>query len=676
MASWRQGVVAACLMLACACAQAAVQMQAATLTLPGMQLAKVDAEASLGPDGRPVLHINAAKASIPSLGWRDVTLSLQGEPQRADGSAWKFVGHVATQKAPGNALADADLTILYDRAGGTMEVDVVQGKSSLNAQLPLDQPSHLQVKLAAIPLAWLKGLLAAAWPDGRLNGGTLDGNVALDLAQDDTRASGRIAVSDADLDSKSGTIAAQKFGADGNFRVDTGLAATTVMWDGQLQGGQLLLGPLFAQLPQNPVGLHVAGSLGPTGVDLDSLDFDDSDALRLSGSIGFDRHGTLDKLALNHFAAMLPAAYTRYGTTLVRSLTGFDSLTTSGSISGSLDFDDKGLHVIDLAAKDVTLDSHGAGLAVAGFNGGLDWRTGATRPATQMKWDALSLYRLVFGPASFGLKDDNGTLALRAPVDVGLFGGSFQMARFEWRPDEAKSQRLSAAFSVSNVDVNQLCTALGWPAFGGKLGGAVPDLVYRGDDLVFGGGLSLNAFGGSVSVTNLSMQHPFGTAPELAADIDMDQLDLAQLTGVFGFGQITGRMDGDIHGLKLVDWKPVTFDADLTANGGGKISQNAIKSLTEVGGGGIAGGLQGMALRLFKTFGYSRIGLSCKLANGVCSMGGISPDPNPNDSGYTIVEGSGLPRITVIGHERAVDWVTLVSRLKSVTEGNASPVIE
>jgi hypothetical protein len=662
-------------MLACACAQAAVQLQAETLTLPGVQLAKVNAQATLGPDGRPVLHIDAAKVSIPSLGWRDVALSLQGEPQRADGSAWKFVGRVTTQRAPGNALADAGLTILYDREGGTMEVDVVQGKSSLDAQLPLDQPSHLQVKLAAIPLAWLKGVLAAAWPDGRLNGGTLAGNVALDLAQDGTRASGRVAVSGADLDSKSGTMAAQKLGAEGNFRIDTGLAATTVMWDGQLRGGQLLLGPLFAQLPQSPVALHVAGSLGPTGIALDSLDFDDPEALRLSGSIGFDRRGSLDKLALSHFAATLPAAYTRYGTTLVRSLTGFESLTTSGSFSGSLDMDAKGPHVIDLVAKDVTLDSHGAGLDVDGFDGGIDWRAGATRPATQLKWNALSLYRLAFGSASFGLKDEGGALSLRAPVDVALFGGTFQVARFEWRPDEAKSQRLSAAFSVSNVDVNQLCTALGWPAFGGKLGGAVPDLVYRGDNLVFGGGLSLNAFGGSVSVTNLSMQHPFGPAPELAADIDMDQLDLAQLTSVFGFGQITGRMDGDIHGLKLVGWKPVTFDADLTANGGGKISQNAIKSLTEVGGGGIAAGLQGMALRLFKTFGYSRIGLSCKLANGVCSMGGISPDPDADGNGYTIVEGSGLPRITVIGHERSVDWVTLVSRLKSVTEGNA-PVID
>lgn len=675
MASLRPCLVAACLMLWCVCAQAAVQMQAATLTLPGIELAKVRAEASLGADGRPVLHIEAAKASIPALGWRDVALTLQGEPKRADGSAWKFVGHVATQKAPGNALAGADLTILYDRDSGNLEVDVVQGKSSLNAQLPLDQPSHLQVKLSAIPLAWLKGVLAAAWPDGRLNGGTLDGDVAIDLAQGDTRVSGRVSISNAELDSKSGTMAAQKLGAQGNFRIDTGLAAASVMWDGQLHGGQLLLGPLFARLPQDPVGLHVAGSFGPTGITLGSLDFDDPNALRLSGSVGFDRHGNLDKLALKRFAATFPAAYTRYGTTLVSHLAGLDSLTTSGSISGALDMGSNGPRVIDFAAKDVTLDSHGGSLTVAGLNGGLDWRAGATRPATHLQWNALSLYRLDFGPASLGLKDDGGALALRAPVNVGLFGGTFRIGRFEWRPDEAKSQRLAAAFSVTDVDVNELCAALGWPAFGGKLGGAVPDLVYRGDDLVFGGGLSLNAFGGSVSVTNLSMQHPFGNAPELAADIDMDQLDLAQLTGVFGFGQITGRMDGDIHGLELVDWKPVAFNADLTANGGGKISQNAIKSLTQVGGGGIAGGLQGMALRLFKTFGYSRIGLSCTLVKGVCSMGGISPDPDADGNGYTIVEGSGLPHITVIGHERAVDWATLVGRLKSVTEGNG-PVIE
>ncbi|TAN07935.1 MAG: hypothetical protein EPN36_00865 [Rhodanobacteraceae bacterium] len=675
MASWRQWLVAGGLLLACACAQAAVRMQAATLSLPGIQLADVRLDAALGADGRPTLHVDAKQVSIPSLGWRDVGLSLAGEPQRADGGAWKFVGHIATRKAPGDALRDAAITILYDQAGGTLAVTITQGKSGIDAQMPLDQTSHVQMELTAIPLAWLRGVLAAAWPDGKLNGGTVAGDVALDLATGDTRVSGRVSVKGADLDSRGGTIATQKLNANGSFRIDTSPVAASVMFDGRLHGGQLLMGPLYAQLPSNPVGLHVAGNLGPGGIAIDSLDFDDPDALRLTGSLGFDRKGNLDRLDLKRFAATFPQAYTRYGTTLAQSLTGFKSLTTAGSISGALDFEDKGLRVLDLTARNLTLDSHGGSLAVAGLDGGIDWRSGVSRPATQLRWSALSIYKLVFGPANLALKDDGGTLNLRAPVSAGLYGGTFQLGRFAWRPDAGKSQRLSAAFAVTDVDVNQLCAALGWPAFGGKLGGAVPDMSYRGGNVVFAGGLSLNAFGGSVSVTHLAMQHLFGKRPVVVADIDLDQLDLAPLTGVFGFGQITGRLDGDIHGLKLVDWKPTAFNAVLTANGGGKISQNAIKSLTQVGGGGIAGGIQGMALRLFKTFGYSKIGLSCTLAHGVCSMGGINPDPDPDAGGYTIVEGSGLPRITVIGHERSVDWATLVSRLKAVTEGNA-PIIK
>jgi hypothetical protein len=662
-------------MLACACAQGAVRLQAATLSLPGVHLADVHAQASLGTDGRPALDVRAAKASIPALGWRDVPVTLHGEPQRAGGGDWKFVGHLAAQKASGNALGNADFTVYYDSSGGTLEVDVVQGKSSIHALMPLDQASHIQMKLDALPLAWLHGVLAAAWPDGRLDGGSVDGDVALDLATAGTRVSGRVALSNANLDSKSGTIAAKKLGATGSFRIDTGLPETSLMFDGRLQGGQLALGPLYAQLPQYAVGLHVSGNIGANGIALDSLDFDDPGALRVTGSIGFDRHGSLDKLDLTRFAVTFPTAYDRYGTTLVQNLTGFDALAMSGSINGALNIGSHGPRTIDLTAKNLTMDSQDGSLALANLQGGLDWRAGVSRPMTQLKWDGLAIYKLAFGPASLKLKDQGGALALQQPVSASLFGGDFRLGRFEWRPDQVKSDRLAAAFSVTNVDVNQLCKALGWPPFGGKLGGAVPDLRYRGGNVVLGGGLSLNAFGGSVSVTNLSMQHLFGNMPRLEADIDMQQLDLAQLTGVFGFGEITGRMGGDIHGLQLVDWKPTAFEANLAANQGGKISQNAIKSLTEVGGGGIAGGIQGMALRLFKTFGYSRIGLSCKLVDGVCSMSGITPDPDPDEPGYTIVEGSGLPHITVIGHEHKVDWTTLVSRLKSVTQGNA-PIIK
>ena len=650
-------------------------MQAESLALPGVTLADVRMDASLGADGRPQLTLQAAKVSVPALGWRDVALDLKGEPRQAGGNAWKFTGHVATLRAPGDALADANLVIVYDPDGGTLAVDVQQGKSVLSALMPLDQTTHVQMTLAALPLAWLRGVLASAWPDGRLNGGEVAGTVALDLATGGTRITGRVDVADVSLDSKAGTIAAQKLDAAGTFRIENGPASTAAMFDGSLRGGQMLLGPLYAELPSHPASLHVSATLGPAGIAIDSLDFDDRDALRVSGSLGFDRKGAVAKLDLTRFAATFPAAYVRYGTTFVQDLTGFAKLDTSGSVTGSLRLENGALKAFNLSAENVSMDSHGGSLAISGLDGKVDWRTKASRPATTLSWNALAMYRIAFGPARLELEDSSGALTLRAPVTTTLLGGSFQLNRFVWRPDAGKARQLSAAFAVTDVDLPQLGKALGWPAFGGKLGGAVPDLSYRGDELVFGGGLSLDVFGGSVSVTNLSMLHPLGSTPRLAADIDMQQLDLAQLTGVFDFGEITGRLDGKVKGLELVNWNPVSFEAKLTADDGGKISQHAIKSLTEVGGGSIAGGLQSIALRVFKTFGYSRIGLSCTLVNGVCTMGGITPDPDPDDAGYTIVEGSGLPHITVIGHQREVDWATLVSRLKTATEGNG-PVIK
>jgi hypothetical protein len=673
VASRRQYIVAGCLMLVCACAQAALQLQADSLELPGASLANVTMAIAPGSDGMPQLHLDAAKVAVPALGWHDVVLSLDGQPQRAGSGAWKFVGHVTTRHAPGDAFADADLTVLLDPAAGTLEVDVGQGQGNLHALMPLDQASHVQMTLSGLPLAWLRGVLASAWPEGRLAGGTVGGDVAMDLAAGGARISGRVEVAGANLDSQAGNIAMQDLAADGSFRIESGSASTSIMFDGELRGGQMLFGPLYATLPPHPANVHVAALLGATGIAIKSLDYDDHDALRVSGSIGFDRKGNLDKLDLDRFSASLPQAYDRYGTTFVESITGFSQLDTSGSLAGAIDLGSDGLEALDLTVRGVSIDSHGAGLGLSGLDGKVDWRAQASRPATTLSWDGLSMYRIPFGPAKLVLEDQAGALTLQQPVAIDMLGGSFQLNRFAWQPGAEKS-RLSAGFAVTGVDLPNLCAAFGWPSFGGTLGGAVPDLTWRGDDLVFDGGLSLDVFGGSVSVTNLELQHLFGAQPRMAADVDLRQLDLGQVTSVFDFGQITGRLDGDISGLQLVDWKPVAFQAKLATDRGGKISQHAIKSLTEVGGGGIAGGLQSIALRLFKTFGYSRIGLSCVLAHGVCTMAGITPDPNPDGDGYTIVEGSGLPHITVIGHQRKVDWATLVNRLEEATR-SGGPVI-
>jgi hypothetical protein len=76
-------------------------------------------------------------------------------------------------------------------------------------------------------------------------------------------------------------------------------------------------------------------------------------------------------------------------------------------------------------------------------------------------------------------------------------------------------------------------------------------------------------------------------------------------------------------------------------------------------------------MSFFDDFGYERIGMACKLRDNVCTMDGVAPAGD----GYIIVQGSGLPRIQVVGFRRKVDWPTLVARLEAATSGQA-PVIQ
>lgn len=657
--------------MGCTRAHAGIRLHADSLSLPGATLKDVQASLAPGADGRPSVQLRAAHVSLPALGWKDVALELSGVPVRTGTHAWQLDGQLALSRAPGNALANANVSVAIDTDAGSLDIHFDQRDIALRVLMPLDQPTHLSVSLKGLPLGWLQGVLANAWSGGRVTGGTLQGDLALDMPAQGAQISGKVAVANGGFDSAAGTLAGQKVGLRGTFSLDTNPATTHFNFDGVLDGGQLLLGPLYAQLPSHNAQLQVAVTEDAQGIAIDNLHFDDGDALSLGGKLAFDAKDNLTLLDLRRFQARLPDAYTRYGSAWLATL-GWKDLTTSGNLGGSIAMSQGVPQNFDVHASNVAISDEGGRIALSGLSGELDWDAQASRPASSLAWQSLAFYKLPFGAATLHFKSDAGALSLAGPVQLSLLGGTFSLQDVTWRPAAQQQDRLNAAFAVADIDVPTLCKLFGWPEFPGTLGGAVPGLRYSGDRIMLDGGLSLNVFGGFIDVTSLALEQPFGVAPVLAADIDLKQLDLAQLTSVFDFGSITGELDGSIHDLRMVNWQPVAFDAALHADSGGRISQRALKSLTQVGGGGIAAGLQGLALNLFKTFGYSRIGLTCVLRAQVCTMGGV--EPSSDGSGYTIVEGSGLPRISVIGHQRQVDWPTLVDRLKTAT-ASGGPVV-
>ena len=76
-------------------------------------------------------------------------------------------------------------------------------------------------------------------------------------------------------------------------------------------------------------------------------------------------------------------------------------------------------------------------------------------------------------------------------------------------------------------------------------------------------------------------------------------------------------------------------------------------------------------LRFLEDFPYRRLGIRCRLENGVCHMDGVAPAEN----GYYLVQGTLLPpRLDVIGYANEVDWLSLLGRLKSITTGEG-PIV-
>ncbi|MEP6897152.1 MAG: hypothetical protein ABI870_01365 [Rhodanobacter sp.] len=652
-------------------AYADVWIAARSVTVPGVHLQSMSTRIGVDDAGGLHLQLRVAQADIAAMGWHRVGLVLDGNLQRDGQLRWIFDGSVRVAGAPGGALGNSHARIVLSDLENTLQVDLTQDKTLVTAALPIDQPTHARIHLKNLPAGWLQGLLGTVW-SGRPTGGQLDADLALDVHGAGIQSSGQFNLSSVGFDTPAGNLAGQGLSGSGQFGLDSTDGPVQIDLDAVLHGGEVLLGPIYASLPKQPVqlGLHATAQHG--GFELTRLRVSDADALQLDGALALDASGNLQKLKLNHLHASFPAAYQRYGKAWLGTL-GLRDVNISGQFSGSLDLRADGPHSFAFSTDGLDLTDADGRLALDGLRGGLDWSAQGDRPATQLGWRGLKFYRVLNGAAQSQWQSRNGVLSLQQPLEVPVLGGRLRVAQLEWKPAAARGERLETSLALIGIDMAAFSRAMGWPAFPGTLGGAVPSLRWIDDRFELQGGLSASVFGGFVDFTQLSLQQPFGPSPVLSGDIHLQKLDLAAITSVFDFGSMTGSLDGQVGDLRLVNWNPVAFKASLLAGNGGRISQRAVNNLTTVGGGGgggIAAGLQGAVLKLFKTFGYKRIGLNCTLQGSVCQMSGLEPDGD----GYTIVEGSGLPRLQVVGHQAQVDWPTLVQRLRDAINGAAPEI--
>jgi hypothetical protein len=575
-----------------------------------------------------------------------------------------------------------------DIALGTAFTDVVlrQGESRLEVHRQAAAPDDTRVDLMKVPLIWSQALLSRAWADGRWKTGRLDGSLVISApANQPLRVSGPLTLTAAALETPDGSIAAEGLGA--ALRLDYRNAANEQRVDlrGELHGGELLFGSAYVALPPTPVALQIEAIGDAGGWRLPLLRWGDGGTLATQGSAAIAPDGSLRALDIQIDSDDLSPIADRYLSGWLGGF-GLGKLSVTGRLRTRVHLDATGMRGFDAHFDQVDVREPGGKFRFDRLDG--DLRFSADAPVDSvLRWGSGHLYGLDFGAAELPLHSADGAIALRGSTVVEAIGGKLRFDRFQLRPPQGeKGMQANFGLTLDEFDIGKLAQSMGWPAFRGTLSGSIPDARYLDDKLVFEGGLEMRVFDGSVEVSSLAMERPFGVAPTVSADLALDDLDLLSVTEVFDFGSISGRLDGNIRGLRLVDWTATAFDAELyTQRRRGvkqRISQRAVQNISSVGDASFVTSLQGQLIGLFDDFGYRRLGISCRLQNQVCAMGGLesigreTAGSGSDSSGFTVIQGAGIPRLNVVGFNRRVDWPTLLERLEAVGSGDLKPVVE
>ncbi len=340
---------------------------------------------------------------------------------------------------------------------------------------------------------------------------------------------------------------------------------------------------------------------------------------------------------------------------------GVEGLEVIGQAQGSITIGKQGISGLNLNLTELFMAIESKKINVNDLNAQIQWQKDGEKLLSSFQWDELLLAGMPIQSSKLNLYTQGQQLWVEEKTSIPLFDGSLLINKLVL--DKIFEAEISIDFSgeVKPISIALITEKMGWPSMTGSLSGLIPGMKKVGHTITFEGVLDIDVFDGQMLVENLSIERLFGIAPVVAGDIIFHNLNLQQITSTYDFGEITGLIKGYVKGLRITNWKADRLNAHIesvkTKGVKQTISQRAIDNISSIGG--IQGALSRSFLRFFDYFRYKKIGIGCKLRNSICHMSGI----NDKNETYTLVQGSGIPSINIIGIRQFIDWEVFIDRL-------------
>jgi hypothetical protein len=658
-----------------------IVIEVGEVTMPGAQGGGITATIDLGTRGSPSAHIRSAQMELPapigtlrnielicsSVIVHEPTFACEEAQLTAQGGPTKTISMRASA-----AYDSARHTTSFEGAGLGVAGGTAQfaGRLESGGWAIEGSATGLDIRqVRALGTPWFK-VPANLTFDGHFDvqGEAVNRGGA-------TALNAELRTTDLNFTNDASTVVAEKVATtlrvagertSGGFDIEARLEGTS---------GQALGGPVLLDFGANPMKLDARGRWADNTVRLDDLTLVQKNLSEVHGQAVVELGDTprISQAHVDFTNVLFPAAYTSF-LQIALAATDFGQLTMAGIGHGNLDIANNAVTRAQLQLSHVAMVDQKRKFAMSDVNAGINWVADedASAAPSYLSWDRASAYGLSGGAARIDFMTHGLGFELAKPTRLPIFDGAVVVNTLRSRHLGAADAELEFDASIEPISMTQLSRAFGWPEMAGQLSGTVPGLTYRNRVLSVEGDLTASVFDGTIVGRGFRLQDPLGPWPRLFADVTARRLDLALVTRTFPIGSITGRLDADIRNLELFNWSPVAFDARLYSTPGDRskklISQKAVTSISNVGGGGggVTAALQSGVLRFFDDFRYDQLGLTCKLENEVCLMGGIEPA----GIGYYIVRGKGLPRIDIIGNQGRVAWPQLVGQIVAGMRSN------
>jgi len=274
-----------------------------------------------------------------------------------------------------------------------------------------------------------------------------------------------------------------------------------------------------------------------------------------------------------------------------------------------------------------------------------------------------------------------GKNSLRIPAfpEIELPWGSLSTGPIQVTDLYSETRTVRTALSFSPLDVTPLLSGT-WPNMEKAiLQGRLDSVVIRGDRVETEGKLTLEAFGGSVVLSDLGADRFSTDSPVLKVDAETDGIRLGPLTEGTGFGKIEGVLAGYARNLEIAYGQPQRFDLLLeTVERKGvpqKISIKAVENIARIGGGQSPFmGLAGAFTALFETLNYEKIGVRSSLENDLFRLNGTIVEGGKE----YFIKGSLIAGVNIINQnpDNRIRFKDMVKRVQRITSETGKPAIE